>query len=438
MSRLRWFTFLCWCCALLAPSLGLALDNGSAWFDWRYRLEDSGARGHGMGGTAVALTGDAGASLVNPAALTDVEKPELMLEGRGIRLEEHSTAGSTDGTGNPLQAGLHAEKSRQLQFGHAGLALPLKGTRAVLGLFYHRLAQYNRTIRASDPRDGSTILHNEPLFAVDEFGAALASEFLSGRLALGLAGSLATLNLDNKVTAGDSSLLPGAGGRELLFYGQVEQEPVWRIGLVWKPTSAWRIGLTQHLLPTVDYKLATSSSFGLTADPALSRCTPTGFSSGWVCESTLPIPNVLALGAAYQVHPRLTLAAELRSVKYSQLTHKFNGIFVTPGASPPAAVQPGDFEAEDVVEVHLGVEWQGQLDRRPLMLRAGYWLDPAHGIRYRGSDATTAAIFDGGEEVHHGTLGLGLPLGASHQFDFALDLASDGRHRGWLSWRWRL
>lgn len=54
------------------------------------------------------------------------------------------------------------------------------------------------------------------------------------------------------------------------------------------------------------------------------------------------------------------------------------------------------------------------------------------------NDATTAAIFDGGEDVHHATFGLGIPLGSRNQIDIAIDLADDNRHQGLLAWRWRL
>lgn len=428
--------FLCW--GLMLPYAGQALDNGASWFDWKYRLDEPGARGRGMGGATVAVTNDASATLVNPAALTEVAQTELVVEARAVHLDESSTAGQVDDTGNPLQMGLQAEDSDQLNLSHVAMAVPLGKSRSVFAIFYHRLALMDRTITASDPRDASVIQVHEPMFAIDEIGASLAREFWSGKLALGLSGSLVTLNMDSKVTVGDSSLAGGSAGSEYLFYGhQSEQEPIWRMGLLWKPTSKLRIGIKQALMPTIDYKLSTVDSTWITADPAASRCTPTAFSDGWVCESTLPIPDVLAVGIAYQVNDRLTLAGELKSINYSESTHKLNAIFVTPGSKPEADLHLADFSAEDVVEIHLGVEWLSRTTVQPVQLRAGYYFDPAHDIRYRGSDATTAAIYYGGEDVHHGTFGVGIPFGNRNRIDVAIDIASDGRSQGLLGLLWR-
>lgn len=427
------------CLGLLHPSAGLSLDNGAGWFDWEYRLDEPGARGRGMGGATAAVADDASASLVNPAALTDVEQTELVVEARAIHLDEQSRAGRVDATGDPLQMGVHAEKSDQLNLSHVAMAAPLGDGQTVLAIFYHRLVLMDRTVTVSDPRDDSVVQVHEPMFAVDEFGASLARKFWSGKLALGLSGSLATLNMDSKVTVGGSSLVDGPAGRESLFYGhQSEQEPVWRFGLLWKPTPKLRIAIIQTLMPTIDYKLSTVDSTWITADPEASRCTPAAFSDGWVCESTLPIPDTFAVGIAYRLSNRLTLAGEIKSIKYSQRTHKFNSIFVTPGSDPAADLRPADFSADDAVELHLGVEWLSSAKVRPVQVRAGYYFDPAHAISYRGSDATTAAIFDGGEDVHHGTFGLGVPLGSRNRIDIAVDLASDGRHQGFLGLLWRL
>jgi long-subunit fatty acid transport protein len=427
--------FLCW--GLMLPPASQALDNGASWFDWQYRLDEPGARGRGMGGATVAVTNDASATLVNPAALTEVAQIELVVEARAVHLDERSTAGQVDNTGNPLQMGLQAGDSDQLNLSHVAMAVPLGKSRTVFGIFYHRLALMDRTIIASDPRDASVIQVHEPMFAVDEIGASLATDFWSGKLALGLSGSLVTLNMDSKVTVGDSPLVGGPAGREYLFYSQSEQEPIWRLGLLWKPTPRLRIGIKQTLMPTIDYKLSTVDSKWITDDPEASRCTPTAFSDGWVCESTLPIPDVFAVGIAYQLSDRLTLAGELKSIKYSERTHKFNAIFVTPGSDPEADLHPEDFSAEDVVEVHLGVEWLCSATTQPIQLRAGYYFDPAHDIRYRGSDATTAAIYYGGEDVHHGTFGVGIPFGIRNRIDVAIDIASDGRNQGLLGLLWR-
>lgn len=438
MNQVLLALILFWCWVVALPPAANALDNGASWFDWEYRLDEPGARGRGMGGATVAVTNDATAALVNPAALAGVAATELVVEGRGIQLDERSLGGRVDAAGNPLQLGLRAEDSTQVNLSHLALAVPLGDRRSVLAVFFHRLVLMDRTVTARDPRDGSVVLGLEPLFAVDEFGAGLARQFWSGKLSLGFSGSFATLNLDNKVSLGDSPLSNHSAGQEVVFYGQTEQEPVWRLGLLWQPTPQWRIAFKQALMPTLDYKLATLDSTWITADPAASRCIPAAFSTGWVCESTLPIPDVASLGLAYHFSERLTLAGELKSIRYSQRTHKFNAIFVTPGSDPEADLGPQEFRAKDVIEIHLGGEWLSQVRGLPVALRGGYYFDPAHGIRYRGSDATTAAIFDGGEDVHHGTLGLGIALGSRNQIDIALDLASDGGHQGLLAWRWRL
>jgi long-subunit fatty acid transport protein len=162
--------------------------------------------------------------------------------------------------------------------------------------------------------------------------------------------------------------------------------------------------------------------------------TPTG---SWICKSSLPLPSSVAIGVAYTPAPQWNLAFDIVFIDYSRITKELHAPYAYPGGDVVVVQQKSDFEAEAVTEYHFGLEYLVNIKQQPVALRAGYYFDPAHDIKYRGEDSTSKLIYTGGEDVHHLTAGIGVPLADNMQFDMAADLADDDSYRVAVSFAFR-
>ena len=428
----------------VCPATGFAFDNGPTWFDFHYTLDTPGARTLAMGGAALATVDDAGAVLANPAALVRLRETQLRFDSAYL----HRTARDRPGTGNPgsaesIRLGLRVDRTRQLKPALMALAVPLREGRSVFALFYHKLLPYDRSITVTDPLSGGVAETHNVMFDLDEFGFSVAQSLFDGRLALGLSASLVTLNMDIKVLR-DPNPAPGRfEGTEFAGYGsQSEQEPLWRLGLLYRPNPVFAVGVRHEIAPNPDFTMTTANSPETVAGGASGGCsgdinlgvladgTPTG---NWICKSSFPLPERTSLGLAYTPHAAWTFTAEASYVDYARVTKELHAPYAYSGGGVTVPQAPEDFEAEAVVELRLGLEHRTRFAQRPLALRCGYYFDPAHDIRYRGADATSRVIYPGGRDVHHVSVGAGLRFAGALQLDAAFAAADDRSQRGALS-----
>ncbi len=433
---------------LAYPSIGHTFDNGPTWFNFHYTLQNADARSLAMGGAAVATVNDASATLTNPAALAHLTSGEIRFDSTYLHLKEINRPGASNlGSGESIRLGLHSAESQQLNAGLMAMAVPLPNNNSAVGLFYHRLLPYDRSITVTDPLSNGISETYNVMFDLDEFGFSVAHKLLKGQLAIGLSASLVTLNMD--ITARQSPTpAPGSfNGVEFSTYGsQTEQEPIWRFGLFYQPDPQLAIGLLHTIAPNPDYTLTTANSAATINSAIPSGCagdinngvlpdgTPTG---NWVCKSSLPLPEMTSFGFAYTPDKTWTFALEATYIDYARVTKELNSPYAYPGGDTTIVQNPEDFEAEAIITLQCGVEYRSLFKRQPLALRAGYYFDPAHDIKYSGNDATSRVIYPGGEDVHHFSTGLGLLLGNRLQLDVALDYADNQRQHGAISFAYR-
>ena len=432
---------------LTFPLSSYAFDNGPGWFGFNYTLNTSGARTIGMGGTAVASVDDASATLANPAALVRLSKTEFRVDGNFRHIEAINHPGADNlGTGESIRMGLHVDETNQIDPALMALATPLGDGRTVIGLFYHEFLPYDRSVTVIDPLSGGIAEKHNVMFDLDEFGASLARGLYDGRLAIGLSMSLVTPNM--LITAKqDRTPQPGSfDAVDFTSYGsQSEQEPIWRFGLLYRPSETMSFGVNYTLTQNVEYTMTTANSPATINSAQQSGCigdvnigtlpdgTPTG---NWFCESSLVLPESVSIGFAYTPNEAWTLAIDATRINYSRI-EEFHAAYAYPGGDVTVIQSNIDFEAEDVIEVHLGLEYLTQFKQYPLALRAGYYLDPAHDIKYLGTDSTSQLIYPGGEDVQHLSVGVGMPFSETLQFDLALDAADDDSYRVAISFAYR-
>lgn len=431
---------------LLFSPLVFAFDNGPSWFGFSYTLNTSGARTIGMGNSGVASVSDASAVLVNPAALLRLPKTEFRLDSNFRHLDQVNLPGASNlGTGESIRLGLKVDETSQIDPALMAFATPTNSGRTVFGLFYHEFLPYDRFVTVTDPLSATEIQKHNVMFDLDEFGFSIAHSLYDGRLALGLSASMVTLNMD--VLAVELQGTAPVNEVEFASYGsQTEQEPIWRFALLYQPTDELSLAFNYTLAPNPDYTHITANSPATVNSAAQNDCsgdvnnavlgdgTPTG---SWICKSSLPLPSSVAIGVAYTPGPRWNLAFDLVFIDYSRITKELHAPYAYPGGDVVVVQQKSDFEAEAVTEYHFGVEYLAMIMYKPVKLRAGYYFDPAHDIKYRGEDSTSQLIYTGGEDVHHLTAGIGIPLGDALQFDMAADLADDDSYRLAISFAFR-
>lgn len=431
---------------LTCPLTALAFDNGPSWFGFSYTLNTSGARTIGMGNSGVASVNDASAVLLNPAALVRLPETELRLDSNFRHLEEVNLPGASNlGTGESIRLGLKVDATNQIDPALMAFATPANDGRSVFGLFYHEFLPYDRFVTVTDPLSGTEMQKHNVMFDLDEFGFSFAHSLYDGKLALGLSASMVTLNMD--VLAVELQGSPPVTEAEFASYGsQTEQEPIWRFALLYQPTDELSLAFNYTLAPNPDYTHITANSPATVNSAAQNGCTgdinndvlPDGTPTGsWICKSSLPLPSSVALGVAYTPSPLWNLAFDIVFIDYSRITKELHAPYAYPGGDVVVVQQKSDFEAEAVTEVHLGVEYLAMIMHKPVKLRAGYYFDPAHDIKYRGDDSTSKLIYTGGEDVHHLTAGFGIPLADNMQFDMAVDLADDESYRVAISFAFR-
>ena len=432
---------------LTFPLSGFAFDNGSTWFGFNHTPNISGARTIGMGGTAVASVDDASATLANPAALVRLSKTELRVDGNFRHIEEINYPGADNlGTGESISLGLLVDETNQIDPALVALTTPLGDGRTVIGLFYHEFLPYDRYVTVTDPISGGIAETHNVMFDLDEIGFSVAHSLFDGRLAIGLSASLVTPNM--LITAKqDRTPQPGSfDGVEFASYGsQTEQEPIWRIGLLYLPSETMAFGVNYTLTQNTEYTMTTANSPATINSAQQNGCigdinigvlpdgTPTG---NWICPSSLQLPVSLSIGFAYTPNKIWTLAIEATRIDYSYI-EEFHAPYAYPGGDVTVIQSNSDFKAEDVVEIHLGLEYRTRSKQYPLALRAGYYLDPGHGIEYHGTDSTSQLIYPAREDVHHLTAGVGILFSETLQFDLAYDAADDDSYRVAISFAYR-
>ena len=441
------FSWLARVMLLVLPISVYAFDNGPTWFGYSNTPNISGARTIGMGGTAVASVNDATATLANPAALVRLPSTEFRVDGTFRHIEAKTHPGIDNiGTGESISLGLHVDETNQIDPVLVALATPVENGQTVIGLFYHEFLPYDRSVTVTDPISGGIAEMHNVMFDLDEFGISVAHSLLDGRFSIGMSVSLVTANM--LITSKqDRTPQPGSfDGVEFTSYGsQTEQEPIWRFGILYQPTETMAFGINYTLTQNTEYTMTTANSATTVNSAQQSGCdgdinigtlpdgTPTG---SWICPSSLMLPISMSIGFAYTPDDVWSFAIEATRINYSGI-EEFHAPYAYPGGDVTVIQRNSDFVTKDIIEIHLGLEYRTMFKQYPLALRAGYYLDPAHDIKYLGTDSTSKLIYPGGKDVQHLSVGVGIPLSESFQFDMAYDVADDDSYRVAISFAYR-
>jgi len=130
------------------------------------------------------------------------------------------------------------------------------------------------------------------------------------------------------------------------------------------------------------------------------------------------VPDVYGLGLSYNPVPPLRINVDPVQINYSDLVDNMQSIF-------PGVADDPQYTREDVTEIHVGAEYYFVNSRIPWALRAGWWQDPEHALKWvgpitNGDQGAVNILFPEGEDRDHYSIGIGVAF-TNIQIDAAYD-----------------
>jgi hypothetical protein len=82
----------------------------------------------------------------------------------------------------------------------------------------------------------------------------------------------------------------------------------------------------------------------------------------------------------------------------------------------------------DIWEIHFGTEYVlNAVPNIPIAFRTGFFYEPAHDFKYNGTGTIQKAIFTGGKDLYHFTVGTGAVFMNHYQVDVGADFTQESR-----------
>ncbi len=410
----------------LAVPMAIGAQEGPITLE--FSLSNPGARSMGLGGAFAALADDATAAFANPAGLVQLIEPEFSIEGRFTSVDTEFVEGGR-AVGEPtgfgidtiagVRTGVSTNESSDASF--ASLVFPAR--RAAVALYRHVWADFDLTRRVDGlfgdvegELDRSEDVLARTRVRVVHTGLALALE-VTDRFSIGIAAVSFDADMDSRsVEYGqedDGFFEPNPFTPELVdtlySYRSTTSDWVGHVGILLRPSDRWSLGAYYREGPTLELRVVETVGPADDEVPAgtieLDTTTP------------LELPDVYGVGiAVHSADGRWTTSVEWAHVRYSAIVRSLD----------TAVFDPDQIAIEDGSELHFGIERILSRARPIVGLRLGAWLDPDHRVG-SGFDADVfeSAIFRAGDDLWHGTGGLGLVF-ESFQLDFGFDLSERG------------
>lgn len=393
----------------------------------QFNFANPGARSLGMGGAFLGLADDASAAEANPAGLTVLTKPEISIEGRNFETRQTF---NTSGTFPDLETTTFNSFSRTAEVSFASIVIPAGNF--ALAAYYHQPLSYKNDadviFTGSEPIDfflgpngpvseaqcpqtpGCQGFDLNPFFTgvdinMKTLGVAGAMKF--GPLSIGLGARYQQLDEGAFTfrTDPDQTRLLSIVAQE----ADKKKDVTFVGGFKWNFGENFSIGGSYKQGAQFDTQL-------LTTDEELNLLP--------YDTTTFHVPDVAGVGVSLKPVQWLTINGDAVQVTYSNLVDNFVSVLT---ANEEVF---SSFEAEDVTEYHVGAEVVVPFPTSfAVLVRGGWWMDPAHAVTYRGplnsSDGIAETIlFPGSQDEEHYSIGVGLAW-PRFQIDAAYDTSDN-------------
>lgn len=393
-----------------------------------------GARSTGMGAAFVAVADDATAAFTNPAGLGRRTRREISGELRVRSLETRfltggRISGAVTGIGLDTVPGAVYGQDLDRQYGpsFASVLWPVLG--ATLTGYAHRVAAienaffnqgvFERIMSNGLPEDRNreNPIGGDRRIAINAYGLSVGHRgFRNLSIGAGVAlysfsarGDFARYGIDGNFA--------GPVNR-----GRMDATATQR-GDDWSP--GFNVGALYDIQPRLTAGMAFRRGPAFTFSQR-DRIPSLAYDNTRI--GRFKVPDVLSAGLDWRPLDSLRVALDVNRVRHSQLVADF----ITFQAL--ASSRPGQLRLDDGSELHAGAEFLPSGAPMQLALRAGFWHDPDHVVRYEPTpaqdevDTLYRATLPGGDAQSHVTFGAGLAPSRRIELNVAADLSGRTTH----------
>ena len=421
-----------------------AQTNERVYESYDFRFVTPGARAVAMGKAFTGLADDATAAFTNPAGLSNLLLAELSIEGVGTDIRNHRIV-TLDDSFQDFTTRPFGEFVSTLSF--ASAVFPV-GDFTISG-FFRKLQKYEERFTNGDIepyRNRPDALRGELNLNANEWGVGL-SYLVTPQFSVG--GSAVLTHTEVDVFSGSGNLRDN--GADTVG---TSVRPSGIVGIQWKLSKRLWVGASYYTGSAHVFEQTLRGPFTRRAlvdgDPSNDReafVPPRGFTcpgavenrdsdrpdtvdlTGCTASLDYMIPGRITSGVAWKPSPSWTAVADVGWMNYSSvITENFR---LVPFNDPREGFTPDLYSVNDVIEFHAGLEHVVFGETVAWAIRAGFFTDPDHSIRFSGLDADSAKNsptrmeqarrFNALERSTHpgGTMGFGFAFGDGIQFDVA-------------------
>src|SRR5581483_701277 len=364
------------------PAFGANLDLTPLQRSLQFNFSFPGARSLGMGGAFIGRADDASAAEANPAGLTVIVKPEVTFELRQLDYAEKVPFGIAGSTGGQIKV---SDQHTTPSF----FSVVFPSGHSTIALYYSRPFDYQQSASLSTGNGVLGTVAGQQFFFGDAPGNfsvhykteafGVSGAWKLGQMSFGLSArrqrfkGISTF-ADYDVALSGGSIVKGSPSPTL--FGRIEGSDT-----QYAYTAGWKwASQSENFSVGAVYKSG--------SDYSVKECNPNSASERCTSANALPssfeVPTQYGAGVSIRPAPGVTLNADVVHVQYSRLLKHFEPAEFCAGASICKPATSLGFDIPDVNEIHLGGEWAFPAARIPFALRAGWWHDPDHTLRYRG------------------------------------------------------
>ncbi len=359
---------------LTLTSIGLFAQTDAVVFrEFQFDFTTPGARANAMGRAFVGLADEATAAYSNPAGLSVLEKPEFSIEGRQNR--SYFKALRSDNTHSFPQQVPEDTSFERDDIGFSSLSFSYRGFN--FSAFFVNNLDYRRN-KSTD----STPIESTDGYFIDYFNSheirriQLNTEGLSvsrnlGRLSLGIAVSLAELDLDfeyyTKTSINGSYFIDNIVKSEAKHRSQ---KPAYVLGALYQLSPKLKLGLSYKLQPKFHY-----------SEHVIQR----------LSEGDLPItfkiPDSVQMGIALQPTDLWTVLVDVDWTQYKQLIGENMSLFsqyFSFRLRDTYEFDRSEYRINQDPNYRVGAEYLMPWQKNIIALRFGGFFDPDHRTRFVG------------------------------------------------------
>jgi long-chain fatty acid transport protein len=403
----------------------------------QFNFSNPGARSLAMAGAFTSVADDATAAYTNPAGLTILPRKEVSLEGRlfgfstvytdGGRFNGTPTNMGVD-TVNHLTRAAATDRTRAISF----LSYVHPWRRMTIAIYRHNLANFRATFQSEGAfiESSGTLLRLFPTAGslnlnIVNTGAAVAYKAIGG-LSLGVNLSRYRGTMTGNLNRYFRGAIGTGGASVGEYFGPPRYTPdniqnyanehgtatQWKMsfGALWRGPRV-SVGVVYRPGPSF-------SVFGQRRSGPADTVNPLDTYLSRPIASPFRVPDVYGAGVTVRTGETARLTFDVSRVRYSQMVRKLENIdtFSTAGELPY-------FRVNDGTELRIGFE---RVLTPAIFLRAGWWSDPDHQVRYVGTNPVDLTLWPRGHRENHYTAGAGWVLGEG---DYQIDVAGDFSRR---------